>query len=418
MSRPLDSHVQRETLRRARQTFLRVQTHICLGACGRWQSAAGALRQLEALPAPGSGEGLSALLDDFWNAWQELAARPEDVGLRRSLLSAAGALVDSFNDCAGRLRSVRLATDTAIASRTTEVNDLAKQVAEHNRRLSLALAERRPSNDLYHSRDMLLDRLAELVGAIAVGSEGPHLIVYLNGRPLIQGSTAHSLSLTTTDGRMEVHSSSEDALPQISNGEIAGLLHARDTALPSHLDQLDLLAGTLATEVNSLHQAGFGLDGLTGCNFFLVSSPPCGTPLRGKAAAESASQAALAIDPAILTDVRAIAAAGTEARGDGSTALQIANLRATPVLGGQTLGEIALSFLQLAADDIAACQRQLAVQRLALDQIGRQQAVSGAVGDEGLDYLTLSQHTHEAAACVSAAADRLLGTVIEQLGAR
>lgn len=393
-----------QTVLRAQETFLNVQGRICLGARGRWQSAADALHQVESILAPAPGEDLTVLLDDFWNSWEALANAPEDLGLRSVLLATASTVADTFNDYADHLQSIRLTTNIGIDSRVEEVNDLAAQIAEYNRQISVALAEQRAPNDLYDSRDMLLDRLSELVGAIPVNSDSAHLIVYLDGRPLIQGSTAYSLSVATSEDGLEIQTSYNNAAVQISNGEIGGLLYARDTAIPAYLDQLDTLAATLVTEVNNLHQTGFGLDGVTGRDFFLAG---------GTTAAD------IALDPAVLADSRAIAAAAADAPGDGSIALQIANLRTTPVLAGQTLNDLARSLLGTMANDIAACENGLEAQDFALEQIyEQQQSISGVSIDEELAYLSLSQRAYEAAARIITTADEMLGIIIEQLGVR
>ncbi len=389
------------TIRRAREAFLSVQARICLGARARWQAAAGPLLEAESVLAPAPGEDFSVLLDDFWSAWEALANRPEDLGLRKVLVATASTLARTFNDHVERLQSIRLTVDTGIRARVEEVNGLVGQIAEYNRQIAVALGEGRAPNDLYDSRDLLLDRLSELVGAIPANSADAHLIVYLDGRPLIQGASAHPLSLTATGDGVEIHSSYDSAAVQIANGEIGGLLYARDTAIPAYLDQLDTIAAALVAEVNTLHQTGFGLDGLSGRDFFLAG----------------ATAADIDLDPAVLADVNAIAAAATDAPGDGSIALQIANLRTTPLAGGRTINELAHSFLSILGDDIATCENSSRAQQFALDQIQQQQqSISGVSIDEELSYLTLSQRAYEAAARVVTAADRMLGIIIEQMG--
>jgi len=390
------------TVRRARETFLSVQARICDGALGRWQSAAGALREVESVLAPAPGEDLSTLLDHFWNSWEAVANRPEDLSLRSVLLADAATLASTFNDYTQRLQSIRLSADIGIRARVEEVNDITAQVAEYNRQISVALAEQRAPNDLYDSRDLLLDRLSQLVGAIPVNSEAAHLIVYLDGRPLIQGAMASPLSIAAAPGGIEISTTYDGAPVRISNGEIGGLLDARDVVIPAYLDQLDTIAATLVAEVNALHQTGFGLDGVTGRDFFLA----------GGTAGD------IALDPVIAADRSAVAAAAVDAPGDGSIALQIAALRTTPVLGsGQSLNDMARSLIGLLGNDIATCDNATKAQQFAADQIRQQQqSVSGVSIDEELSYLALSQRAYEAAARIITTADRMLAIILEEMG--
>ena len=389
------------TVQRARESFLGVQSRICQAALGRWQSAASSLRQVESVLAPAPGEDLSALLDRFWDAWETLANRPEDIGLRNVLVTTASTVANTFRDYTQRLQSTRQTVDLGIRTRVDEVNNIIAQITQFNRQIGVALAEGRSPNDIYDSRDLLLDRLSELVGAMPVNSDSAHIIVYLDGRPVIQGAVAYPLSVTATEDGVEIYSGFDDAAVHIANGEIGGLLEARDVAIPAYLDELDTIASTLVAEVNNLHQTGFGLDGITGRDFFLA----------GGTAAD------IALDPAILADVRAIAAAAVDAPGDGSLALQIANLRTTPVVGGRTLNELAHALLGLVGNDIAACENGAEAQQFALEQIRRQQqSISGVSIDEELAFLSLSQRGYDAAARVVTAADQMLGVIIERMG--
>lgn len=390
------------TVRRLHEAFLGLQSRVFGAALGRWSSTTVPLREAESILAPSPDEDLSALLDRFWDSWESVANQPEDIALRYGLRETAATLADTLRDTAQRLQSVRLSLDAGIQERVEEVNALAREIAEYNRQISVAYAENRGPNDLLDRRDLLLDRLSTLCGSLAFNSEGGHLIVYADGRPLIEGLTSHPLSVTSTAAGMVVSSSYDGAAVEIRSGEIGGLLSARDELIPSYLAELDTLTATLVAEVNSRHAAGFGLDDVTGRDFFVAGS----------------TAADIALDPAVVADVGAIAAAsGPGAPGDGSVALSIANLRTTQVAGSRSLGQLAQSLLGTVAHDVADADLQVRIHQAALDQIRQQQqSVAGVSIDEELAYLTLSQRAYEAAARVITAADEMLGIIIERMG--
>ena len=386
---------------RAHEGFLGIQARICKGSLGRHETAASTLRQVESVLAPVPGEDLSAALDGFWDAWESVANKPEDLGLRYVLQETGRSLADTFRGYVERLNSIRISLDHGIRTRVEEVNDLTKQIAEYNRQISVALAENRAPNDLLDSRDVLLDRLAELTGAMPANSEAGHLSVYLDGRPLVQGASAYELSITAGAGGLEIRSGYDNGTVALQKGEIGGLLYARDTAIPAYLAELDSLAGTLAAEVNARHQLGFGLDGVSGRDFFVAGS----------------TAGDIALDPAVLGDVRAIAAGATDAPGDGSAALAIANLRTTAVIGGRTLNEAAQALIGMIGKDVYACEDGVTAQEFALEQIKeQQQSIAGVSIDEEMTYLMLSQRAYEAAARVVTAADEMIGIILERLG--
>lgn len=388
-------------VRRANEAFLSLQSRLLQASVGDWSERTVPLRQAEAVIAPATGDDLRGLLDGLWDAWEAVANKPEDLALRAILRETAAGLANTFRDMAQRLQALRMGLDDGIVARVKQVNALAREVAELNRQIAVAQAEARAPNDLLDRRDVALDRLAALCGATPLNSESGHLIVYLDGRPLVQGASVFSLSTTTTEGGMVVRSGYDGGQLEIAKGEIGGLRHARDASIPDYLAQLDALALSLAAEVNARHRAGFDLDDVTGRDFF---------------AATGAGD--IALDPAVAADVRAIAAAGSAgAPGDGSVALGIANLRATPLAGGRSLGEIGQALLGAVGQEIAMAEAERSLHQSALDQVWQQQQSAGGVSiDEELAQLVQSQRAYEAAARVITAADELLRLVIERMG--
>jgi flagellar hook-associated protein 1 FlgK len=388
--------------RHSHESFLDLQVRLTDAALGRWSQVSSMLHQVETILQPTPGEDISAQLDRFWNAWEAVAAQPNDIGARYALREQATALTDAFHDADSRLQSMRASTDISLDTRVDEVNTITAEVAELNRVIAVAITEGRTPNDELDRRDLLLNRLAQLTGATPFTSEGGHLMVYLDGRPIIEGNTAYQLSFVSTAGGAEIRTSYDGDAVTITNGEIGGLIEARDVCLPTYLDQLNTLAATLITEVNALHQAGFGLDNSTGQDFFVAGG----------------NAANISLDPAIIADVQAIAAAaGPDQPGDGSVALQIANLRFTPLLDGRSLNEYAQALLGLVGSDARGADSAITAYSAAREQVRLQeQSVSGVSTDEEMAYLMECQRAYEAAARIIQAGDEMLRTVIEQLG--
>lgn len=384
------------------ESYLDLQARLSDAALGRWSMASDMLHQVETVLQTAPGEDLSARLDQFWNAWEAVAVQPEDIGARYALREQAKSLCDAFRDGTAHIQSLRLTADTGIRERIEEANTIIAEVVKLNRTIATALAEKRAPNDDLDRRDLLLNRLAELTGAMPFTSEGGPLMVYLDGRPLIEGNRGYSLSLTTTTEGVEIRTSYDDEVVEVAGGEIGGLVYARDVCLPHYLDELDSLAGELIARVNELHRQGYGLDNVGDRDFFL----PDGT----------AGTISLTAD--ILSDVRAIAAAADlDSPGDGSIANQIAALRGVKVSGEQTLNGMAQALLGMIGGDVRTADFQIEAYRAGREQIRvQQQAISGVNTDEEMAYLMELQRAYEAAARIVRVGDELLGVVIEQLG--
>ena len=116
------------------------------------------------------------------------------------------------------------------------------------------------------------------------------------------------------------------------NGELKGLVELRDTTIPSLISKLDNLAATFATQVNTIHSAGFGLR--TGS----AVTPPTGNNFFSPA---SISAGSIELSLAVQNDVSLIAASQSGEPGDASNALLLSQLRDFKILesAGQTFNE-------------------------------------------------------------------------------
>lgn len=107
-------------------------------------------------------------------------------------------------------------------------------------------------------------------------------------------------------------------------GQIGGLLTARDQTIPTTLASLDQLAYGIATQVNSVNNAGTDLDGDNGNAGNIFNAP----------AQVAGSAQSMQV---VLTDPNKIAAAGLGlGTGDGTNAVAAANLATQAVINGQT----------------------------------------------------------------------------------
>ncbi|MCS7295332.1 MAG: flagellar hook-associated protein FlgK, partial [Dehalococcoidia bacterium] len=187
-----------------------------------------------------------------------------------------------------------------------------------------------------------------------------------------------------------------------ASGKLRGLLDARDQALPDLMTKLDTLANALRTEINALHQSGFGLDGSTGLDFF------AGTGAQD-----------IAVNTALLSDPRKVAASATCAAGDSAIALQIANLQRTAVasLGNVSFDDYYGSLVTVLGADTARAEGLAeSSDRLVSHLDAMRQSVAGVNIDEEVTNLVASQRAYEAAARVITAIDEMLDVLINRTG--
>jgi flagellar hook-associated protein 1 FlgK len=197
------------------------------------------------------------------------------------MLSGAQSLVSRFQDLSDRLREIGSGVNKQIASEVTNINAMAREIAELNQRIITAEAaggQTQPSNDLRDQRDQLMLELNKHINATAMEQkDGSYSVFFGNGQPLVVGRTANALVTAASDDdptRMQVGmttaSGSVTMLPDtfIKGGALGGLLSFRTQSLDDTQNQLGLMAMGIASAFNDQHALGQDLSGAMGGNFF------------------------------------------------------------------------------------------------------------------------------------------------------
>jgi hypothetical protein len=157
------------------------------------------------------------------------------------------------------------------------VNALAGQIARLNVEIANVKSAGGEPNDHLDERDRLLDRLAELSGAVSSIQENGEVLVSIGGHALVIGKTAFKLTVALDPANDDLAAITWEADGEPfkpARGELAGLFEARDATIPDQLKGLNTLAYHLADQVNTL-RARIRLDGSTG-------TPPARLRLRWK----------------------------------------------------------------------------------------------------------------------------------------
>lgn len=240
----------------------------------------GLMRTLESTLYDANGAGLSGPLDDFFNAFHNVANNPESSAERSTLLSSATILADRFNSIDASIRQNLMNINTSVAAQIDRVNAMAEQVAELNNQIGTVEIGGVTANDLRDKRDLLLDGISKIVDITTRENSNGAVDVYVAGGSfLVTGVKSSPLTAGINDSNpylYDIVSNGSDISASISGGIIKGLMDA-SSKYRETLDKVNLMAATLVREVNLQHRAGFGLDGSTGVDFFSLS----GVNMRG-----------------------------------------------------------------------------------------------------------------------------------------
>ena len=149
------------------------------------------------------------------------------------------------------------------------------QIAELNQNIMEVEASGYSANDYRDQRDLALKDLAVLIDINSFEDATGRVTVSTGaGQTLVESNLSRNLTTQVNDfGFKDIAWVGPDGTAvnitgNISNGNLKGWLEARDVDIRGYLRQLDTLAEGLMERVNNLHQAGYGLDGSNGNDFF------------------------------------------------------------------------------------------------------------------------------------------------------
>jgi flagellar hook-associated protein 1 FlgK len=222
--------------------------------------------------------GLNPALQEFFNSVQGVASSPTSMPARDTLISDANILTNKFQNINNRLESQRTSINEQLEVMTKEVTDIAASIASMNNDIVYAQGQSggNPPNDLLDQRDVLINKLAELVSVRTVDNPDGSLNVFIgNGQTLVLGSTASELSTVRNEydlSELEVGISNGGSTINVSNqitgGKLGGLLSYRDQVIDVTQDNLGRISMALADQFNTQHQSGDDLNGVAGGLFF------------------------------------------------------------------------------------------------------------------------------------------------------
>ncbi|HDP70444.1 MAG TPA: flagellar hook-associated protein FlgK [Actinobacteria bacterium] len=394
-----------ESIQRARDAFLDVQIRRENLSLGEWKAVKETLGQIEVIFNEPSEAGLDKVFADFWNAWHELSKNPESLVARASLREQSVTLTNAVNHVYFQLDELRNNLDGNVEIQVDKVNTIARQIADLNKQIMKIEISGDNANDLRDKRDLLLDELSEIINFTATETDDGGMVIYIRGRPLLVNDKIVELTTQANplnDGLLDVVWSDDLSLVQVEKGNLKGTLDARDNYIPYYMGELDVLAGTIITEVNAMHNVGFALDGVTtGLDFFT-----------GIGAVD------IAVNP-IFSDLTLIAASQGGEAGDGLNALGIAQLKDALIMAGgtTTFGEYYESLVAILGVKSQEASRLVKNEELLVEQLtNRRESVSGVSLDEEVVNMLKYQRAYQAASRVITVMDEMLDRLINNTG--
>jgi flagellar hook-associated protein 1 FlgK len=157
-------------------------------------SALDYLDQLDSLLNQSDG-GLSDVMEEFFDAWNELVTDPDSLSAREDLLGQTETLVYALNSTSSTLDTMVETINADIEDQVDEANQLISDLAQAN----AAIAANPDDNQAVSDRDQMIRELDAIIGVdVIYQSDNTVTILTEEGYTLVDGTDTHDLVYADT----------------------------------------------------------------------------------------------------------------------------------------------------------------------------------------------------------------------------
>ncbi|MCE9660897.1 MAG: flagellar hook-associated protein FlgK [Burkholderiales bacterium] len=254
------------TVTRAHSDFLVREAATATSLAAGDAARSSQLSQLEKVFQLGEA-GLGYAAQQMFNAFVDVANKPQDSSARQSALARVGELATRFSSASGQLDALQSGVTDQLRSAVGSINSLSSQIADLNRRIANVKGTGHDANDLLDQRDRAINELSQFVQVTTLAASDGSVGVFLGGgQKLVLGGNATPLTtvadafdpskvqLGITEGGVT------RAFPDgfIAGGSVAGLLRFQNHDLADARGLLGQLASAITGQLNA--QQALGLD--------------------------------------------------------------------------------------------------------------------------------------------------------------
>ena len=395
----LGTGVSISQISRIRDTLLEARRQNAYSEQGRSEGSLSNLEKVQSTFLDVQGRGISDALNAFYNSWSALGSNPTSSANQLQVQAAGRDLTQKVSGTYAHLKNQAANQTDQINQTLGQIQGLANQIGSINTEIRKQLAEGGSPNDLYDRRDQSIADLAKLVNVDTHIAKDGTTSVFVGSFTLVDqvGSTQFPTTFNAASSSVINPISSWS----ITSGKLKGLFDNANQVAGYQAD-LDNLANTLRTQVNSVHMAGFTSTGATGVQFFNDSVVQTGA-------------VDFDLDAAIKASPTNIAIGNTTAAGDGSTALALSGLRDVKfaTLGTRTSGVFFSDLTSTIGRDVSVAKNGVDTANALSEQIDAQvQDIAGVSLDEEMSNMLKFQRSYQASAKVLNTMDSILGDLM------
>ena len=257
------------------------------------------MQQLEKVFVAGE-QGLGYAVGQAFNAFADVASKPQDISSRQVVLARIEELAARFRSASDQINNLQSGVTQDLKASVRTVNELTKQIASLNQKIASVQGYGHTPNDLLDQRDELIGKLSDLIPVSSVAADDGSVSLFIGGgQKLVLGAIATELS-TVPDrfdpSRLQLgvrDAGIDRELPAglLTGGSVSSLLTFQNEDLVDARNQIGQLASAVAAQLNTQQSLGLDLTDQAGGPMLRVGQPRgCWGPIPTPAAGRSASR--------------------------------------------------------------------------------------------------------------------------------
>ncbi|NOX21368.1 MAG: flagellar hook-associated protein FlgK [Nitrospirae bacterium] len=226
--------------------------------------------ELEAIFNEQMQSGFSDAYAEYINAWQAVADNPDSKAERSVLISKTKALIGRAKTIERSINTLLSDINKDISNSVDKINSLARQIATLNEKIAqIEAGNYLQANDLRDKRDVLMRELSKYVGYNYYEDTNGMVTIIVGRKNLVEGVRYNELGISRNqDGSINILFGGENINSLLQNGRLEALLTASEQIRQGAQKAFRRLIAVLIRNTNLQHKQGFGLDGISGRDFF------------------------------------------------------------------------------------------------------------------------------------------------------
>jgi len=257
-----------KTISRIADDYIEGQVRSAQSGVGEYQVLEETYAAMESFFNELTDQDLSTAINDFFSSLHDLANNVESPATRNNVIQTAEVVADTVNETYANMVELRARLNGNVENAVGVVNTLLRDIADLNLRITageVGGSTNISANDLRDSRNAMLKELASYIEIDVEEFETGALGVTINGITVVFADDYRQLDMVTEvkDGmavKLIVYEDDQSDV-YLGSGKLKGLIDARDTIVPSYINELNEFSGSFIYNFNKVHAEGLGLVG-------------------------------------------------------------------------------------------------------------------------------------------------------------